>query len=151
MQTDRTPGHSVARGVCRHLLGHGFVTLQELIPAPGLRVDVMGLGPKGEIWVIECKSSRNDFIADRKWQKYLEWADRFFWAVSGDFPVDLLPADCGLIIADGYDGEILRMGCARPLAAARRKAMMLTFARQAALRLNTLRDPLGMRMESLGR
>lgn len=135
------PGQTLARGVCRHLLGYGFVTLQELVPAPGLRVDVMGLGPKGEIWVIECKSSRSDFTSDRKWQKYLEWADRFFWAVGADFPVDLLPPETGLIIADGYDAEILRMGSAGTLAGARRKVMMMKFARHAALRLHALRDP----------
>jgi len=135
------PGQILARGVCRHLLGHGFVSVQELVPAPGLRVDVMGLGPRGEIWVIECKSSRTDFTSDRKWMNYLEWADRFFWAVDADFPVDLLPDGSGLMIADGYDAEILRMGPESPLAGARRKVMVQKFARHAALRLHALRDP----------
>lgn len=111
------------------------------MPAPGLRVDVMALGPKGELWVIECKSDRADFVADRKWQGYLDWADRFFWAVDGDFPTDLLPSESGLIIADGYGAEILRMGPERRLAGARRKAMLQSFARHAARRLQALRDP----------
>lgn len=135
------PGQILARGVCRHLIGHGFVTVEELVPAPGLRVDVMALGPKGELWVIECKSGRADLAADRKWQGYLDWADRFFWAVDGDFPADLLPAGSGLIIADGYGAEILRMGPERRLAGARRKAMVHCFARHAARRLQALRDP----------
>jgi hypothetical protein len=75
------PGAMLARGVCRHLLSHDFVTVEEMTPAPGLRVDVMALGPKGELWVVECKSSRADFQADRKWQGYLDFCDRFFWAV----------------------------------------------------------------------
>jgi hypothetical protein len=135
------PGQILARGVSRHLLGHDFVTLEEVVPTPGLRVDVMALGPKGEIWVVECKSGRADFRTDRKWQGYLEWCDRFFWAVDADFPTDLLPQGTGLILADGYDAEILRMGPETPLAGARRKMMVQKFARHAALRLQALRDP----------
>jgi hypothetical protein len=135
------PGQILARGVSRHLLGHDFVTLEEVVPTPGLRVDVMALGPKGEIWVVECKSGRADFRTDRKWQGYLDWCDRFFWAVDADFPTDLLPQGTGLILADGYDAEILRMGPETPLAGARRKMMVQKFARHAALRLQALRDP----------
>lgn len=135
------PGQLLARGVCRHLRQHDFATLEEFVPQRGLRVDVMGLGPKGEIWVIECKSSRADFNADAKWQGYLEWSDRYFWAVDADFPTDLLPEGTGLIIADAYDAEILRMGPETKLAAARRKVLTRKFARNAAQRLQTYRDP----------
>jgi hypothetical protein len=135
------PGQILARGVSRHLLGHDFVTLEEVVPTPGLRVDVMALGPKGEIWVVECKSGRADFRTDRKWQGYLDWCDRFFWAVDAGFPTDLLPQGTGLMLADGYDAEILRMGPETPLAGARRKMMVQKFARHAALRLQALRDP----------
>lgn len=134
-------GQRLARGVCRALRSFDFVTVEEMTPTPGLRVDVMALGPKGEIWVVECKSSRADFRSDRKWQGYLEWCDRFFWAVDADFPTALLPDGHGLILADAYDGEILRMPPATPLAPARRKALVQGFARAAALRLQSLRDP----------
>jgi len=135
------PGQILARGVCRHLLSLGFATVEELVPAPGIRVDVMALGPRGEIWIVECKSGRADFTSDRKWRNYLEWSDRFFWAVDGDFPAELLPSDTGLIVADGYDAEILRMAPDTPLAGARRKVMLMRFARHAALRLQAARDP----------
>lgn len=135
------PGQLLARGVCRHLLSFDFVTVEELVPAPGLRVDVMALGPKGELWVIECKSSRADFQTDRKWQNYLEWCDRFFWAVDAAFPAELLPEETGLIIADPYDAEILRMAPEARLSGARRKAMVRKFARHAALRQMAARDP----------
>lgn len=135
------PGQLLARGVCRHLLSHGFATVEELVPTSGLRVDVLALGPKAEIWVVECKSSRSDFTSDHKWQGYLEWADRFFWAVDADFPVDLLPEGTGLILADAYDAEIMRMGPETRLAPARRKVMMQKFARHAAVRLQALKDP----------
>ncbi len=135
------PGQWLARGVCRHLASHGFVTVEELVPQTGLRVDVMALGAKGEIWIVECKSSRADFTSDHKWHGYLEWCDRFFWAVDADFPVDLLPPDSGLIVADGYDAEILRMGPEDKVAGARRKVLTQKFARHAARRLQALRDP----------
>jgi len=136
-----SPGQRLARGVCRHLRSLDFVTVEEMVPAPGLRVDVMALGPRGELWVVECKSGRADFATDRKWQGYLDFCDRFFWAVDADFPADLLPQGTGLILADSYDAEILRMGPETALAGARRKAMVQRFARHAALRLQSLRDP----------
>jgi len=135
------PGQLLARGVCRHMLSHDFVTVEELVPTSGLRVDVMALGPKGEVWVVECKSGRADFQSDHKWQGYLGWCDRFFWAVDADFPTELLPDDTGLIIADAYGAEIIRMGPEDRLAPARRKVMMQKFARHAARRLQSLRDP----------
>ena len=138
---DKKPGQLLARGVCRHLIGHDFVTVEELTPTSGLRVDIMALGPKGEVWVIECKSSRADFQSDHKWQGYLEWCDRFFWAVDEDFPTELLPDDTGLIIADAYDAEILRMAPEDKIAPARRKVMVQKFARHAATRWHAARDP----------
>jgi hypothetical protein len=135
------PGQLLARGVVRHLVSHGFVCVEELVPTRGLRVDVMALGPKGEIWVVECKSSRADFTSDHKWQGYLDWCDRFFWAVDDAFPTDLLPEETGLLIADAYDAEIIRMAPEDKLAAARRKVMVQKFATHAARRLQVLRDP----------
>ncbi|MDQ2091978.1 MmcB family DNA repair protein [Marimonas arenosa] len=135
------PGQLLARGVCRHLGSHNFVAVEEFVPERGKRVDVMALGPKGEIWVIECKSSRVDFTSDQKWDGYLEWCDRYFWAVDVDFPTELLPDDTGLIIADAYNAEIIRLGPEEKLAPARRKALTLRFARHAARRLHGYRDP----------
>ena len=135
------PGHRLARGVCRLLRSHDFATLDEVTPRPGLRVDVMALGPRGEIWVIECKSSRADFAGDRKWQGYLDWCDRFFWAVSPGFPTEILPEGAGLIVADDWFGEVVSMAPESPLPTARRKALTLKFARAAALRHHALRDP----------
>ncbi len=136
------PGQRLARGVCRHLRSHDFMTIEEFTPERGKRVDVMALGPKGEIWVIECKSSRADFTSDGKWDGYLEWCDRYFWAVDDGFPTEMLPYDTGLIIADAFDADILRYGPETKLAPARRKALTLKIARYAAMRLQGLRDPL---------
>jgi hypothetical protein len=135
------PGQKLARGVARHLRSLGLVSIEEFVPTRGLRVDVIGLTAKGEIWIVECKSSRADFQTDNKWQGYLEWCDRFFWAVDSDFPVELLPDETGLIIADAYDGEVVRMASEDKLAPARRKVMVQKFATHAARRLQALRDP----------
>lgn len=143
MNTQRSlqTGQLLQRGVSRHLASLGFACLEEFVPARGLRVDVIGLGPKGEIWVVECKSCRADFTSDTKWQGYLEWADHFFFAVDEDFPVELLPEDQGLMMADAYMAEVLRMGPQVKLAAARRKVILQKFATTAARRLQMLRDP----------
>jgi hypothetical protein len=135
------PGQRLARGVARALRAMDFASVEEFTLASGLRVDLLALGPRGEIWVVECKSSQADFRADRKWQGYLDFCDRFFWAVDADFPTGILPEGTGLILADAYDGEIIRMAPEAPLAGARRKALTQGFARAAALRLQALRDP----------
>ncbi|WP_317889641.1 MmcB family DNA repair protein [Roseicitreum antarcticum] len=134
-------GQRLARGVCRYLRSAGMASVTELVPARGLRVDVMGLAPSGEIWVVECKSSRADFRADQKWQGYLPWCDRFFWAVDSDFPTDILPPETGLILADDFSAEVLRMAPETRLSAPRRKVVAGLFARTAALRLQFFTDP----------
>jgi hypothetical protein len=135
------PGRRLARGVCRALVALDFATLEEVIPGPGLRVDVMALGPAGEIWIVECKSGLADLRADRKWQSYLPWCDRFFWAVPPDFPLDSLPDAGGLMLADDYGAEIVRDAAPSPLPSARRRALTLRLARAAAFRHLQLRDP----------
>lgn len=135
------PGQLIARGVCRLMSSHDFWCLEEFVPVRGLRMDVLAIGPKGELWCIECKSSRADYASDCKWQGYLDYCDRFFWAVGPEFPVDLLPEDTGLIIADAWGGEILRMPEEDKLPGARRKALTLKLARDTARRLTAYRDP----------
>jgi len=120
---------------------HGFASLTEFTTRDGLRMDVCGLGPKGEIWCVEVKSSRADFMTDRKWEGYLGWCDRFFFAVPESFPNEILPVEHGLIRADAYDADILRWGPEVKLAVARRKAMTLQFARGAAQRVQAVADP----------
>ena len=133
MESVLPPGRLLARGVQRHLRrAYRFATLEEFSPTSGLRVDVMGVGPKAEFWVIECKSSRLDYMSDSKWQGYLDYCDRFFWAVDRHFPHDLLPEETGLIFADRHDAEIVRMGKEDRLAPARRRSLLLKFARNAA-------------------
>lgn len=135
------PGMILARGVCRGLIGLGLAPLTEFPTKAGLRMDVCALAADGEIWCVEVKSSRADFTSDRKWQGYGDWCDRFFFAVDLDFPDDILPPEPGLIRADAYGAEILREAPLSKLSAARRKAVLLRFARLAADRALRLDDP----------
>jgi hypothetical protein len=125
----------LARGVARLFADLDIAALTELSLATGRRVDVVGIGRDGRVHVVEIKSSRADFRADRKWQDYLGFADFFYFAVAADFPRDLLPEAEGLILADRFGAEIVRPAAHRPLPAARRKALTLRFARTAASRL----------------
>jgi hypothetical protein len=94
----------------------------------------MALGPRGEIVICEVKSGVEDFRCDQKWREYGPFCDAFYFAVAPDFPQPLIAEDCGLIVADGFGGAILREAAPTALAPARRKALTLAFARLAALR-----------------
>ncbi|SMF63264.1 hypothetical protein SAMN06265365_12292 [Tistlia consotensis] len=133
----------VARGVCRLLDRLGHVGLTEFVLRSGRRADVIALGPGGELTIVEIKSSLADFRADGKWPEYLAFCERYYFAVPRGFPLEVLPEDQGLILADGYDAAILREAEHRPLAAARRKAVTLRFGQVAARRLQLLLDPQG--------
>lgn len=134
-------GRGLARGVCRMLAEHGYRTLCELPLANGRRADIFALNRRGGILIVEVKSSLADYRADGKWPEYLGSCDRFAFAVPATFPLDVLPADAGVIVADAYGGAIVRAPMASTqLAAARRKALTLRFARTAAARLGTFLD-----------
>jgi hypothetical protein len=131
----------ISRGVMRHFAQIGLSSLSEFSPTRGLRVDIVALGPSDEIWIVECKSGKNDFKSDNKWHNYLDWCDRYFWAVDGKFPIDILPLDTGLIIADSYDASILREAPLNKLSAARRKKLIKSVAKIACNRLLHHTDP----------
>lgn len=127
---------ALARGVTRVLHNHGLASLLEVPLANGRRADLMGLTAKGDIWIVETKSCVEDFAVDQKWPDYRDYCDRFYFAVTEDFPRELIPDDVGLIVADGFGGAILREAPLQTLAGARRKAVTLLFARLAAMRLS---------------
>jgi len=131
----------VCRGVGRLLRALGFAVINELSLANGRRADVVGLSPAGDIWIVEVKSCLDDLRVDSKWPEYRDFSDALFFAVAPGFPVQILPAGTGLILADRFGGEIVRPAPETRLAAARRKAMTLRFARAAALGLQALTDP----------
>ena len=122
------------RGAARLLLDLGITAIAEFTLPCGRRADLAGLGPKGEMVIVEVKSGVQDFRTDEKWPDYFAWCDRFYFAVSDRFPTDILPEQTGLIIADGFGGAVVRESPMAKLAPARRKALTLKFARNAAER-----------------
>jgi hypothetical protein len=136
----------VARGVTRLFCRHELFAMCE-VPLPnGRRADLMAIGPKGELTIVEIKVSKADLLGDQKWTDYLEYCDRFFWAVPHALAhlleeARFLPGEAGLLVADRYDAAVMREPSTRPLAPARRKAELLRFARRAARRLSAQIDP----------
>ena len=125
----------LARGVSRMLIDHGYAPLLELPLGNGRRADVVGLGGHGEIIVVETKSCFEDYRVDSKWREYAPYCDEFYFAVTEDFPVEVLPEDVGLIVADGFGGAFIRPAAEQtPLTGTRRKSMLVSYARLAALR-----------------
>lgn len=137
----------VARGVSRLFLRNQIMVQPEVSLRNNRRADLMGLTIKGEIIIVEIKCSRADLLGDQKWPEYLEYCDRFFWAVPGGFDIGPLHSDAfmperaGLIIADAYDAEITRPAALVPVAPARRKTETQRLARLAMRRLMGIADP----------
>jgi hypothetical protein len=134
---------AIARGTARLLRSLGFSCISELPLPSGRRADLVALNARGDIWIVEIKSSLEDLRADHKWQDYRAHCDRLFFAFTQDLPCEIFPADTGLIVADAYGAH---MHCEAPehrLPAPTRKLMTVTFAIVAAQRINRLADPQG--------
>ena len=136
----------VARGVTRLFCRQDLFAICEMPLPNGRRADLMAIDSKGGLTIVEIKVAKADLLGDGKWLDYLEYCDRFFWAVPPHLAGLLeeeryLPAEAGLIVADRYDAAIVRDAAHRPLAPARRKSELLRFARRAARRLSAQIDP----------
>jgi hypothetical protein len=134
---------AVSRGTQRLMVSLGLSCVAELPLASGRRADLVALGGNGDIWIVEIKSSIEDFRSDQKWTDYRMHCDRLFFATAAHVPLDIFPADAGLILADRYGAEVVREAPEHRLHAATRKSVTLAFARAAARRLQALCDPTG--------
>ncbi len=133
---------AIARGTTRLLVSLGFAVVSELGLPSGRRADLVALNARGEVWIIEIKSSLADFRTDQKWQDYHNHCDRLFFAVAPDFPHDILPDKAGLIVADAHSAERLRDADHAPMPSATRKTMLIAFGLASAFRLTSLHDPM---------
>jgi hypothetical protein len=145
--TDAPPiAADVARGVTRLLCRQDLFAVCEMPLPNGRRADLMAIDAKGGLTIVEIKVAKADLVGDCKWRDYLDYCDRFFWAVPPSLAQILeheryLPSEAGLIVADRYDAAIVRSAAHRPMPPARRKAELLHFARRAARRLAAQVDP----------
>lgn len=133
----------LARGIARSLTARGFATLTEFFLLNGRRVDVIAVNGSGQTIIVEIKSSVADYRADQKWTEYLEFCDVFYFAVPLDFPREILPEDCGLMVADHYGAEVIREAPAQAMNGSRRRAQTLRLALTAMQRLGRMNDPDG--------
>lgn len=146
----------VARGIGRLFARNDIWCLSEVPLRNGRRADLMGIDAKGLIVIVEIKVARADLLGDAKWPDYLDYCDRFYWGLPPGLdraPLEgeaYRPASCGVIVADGYDAEILRPAALEPLAPARRKVQVEHLARTALRRHMALIDPLCTTLDSLG-
>lgn len=125
----------ITRGAVLVFNGLGYSSLTEMKLANQRRADICAIGRKGQIVIVEVKSSSADFRSDQKWPEYAPYCDRFYFAVGQGFPTCIIPEHVGLIVADGFGGAVLREPETHVLTAGRRKAMTLRFARLASQRL----------------
>lgn len=132
---------AIQRGALRYLAARGLMGVAEFSLASGRRADIAAIDARGEVWVVEIKSSVVDFRTDRKWTDYRPHCDRLFFAVGADFPLDILPEDAGVLVADQFGAGMIREAPHHPMPGATRKALTLRLARTAASRLMGLMDP----------
>ena len=126
----------LTRGVCKLFQDLGFGTLTEFKLANGRRVDVMAIDRNGEFVIVEVKSTVADYRGDRKWQEYLAFCERFYFAVPAGFPVDMMPEDCGLIVADPFAAAVRRESLTQKLNTNRKRRQLIRFALAASSRLS---------------
>ena len=134
---DHIPAERITGAIARMFIERGDACLREFTLRSGRRVDLIAIGSGGEITIVEVKSSRQDFISDRKWQEYPEWADRFYFAVAEVFPRDLLPGpdESGIIITDGFECLEVQPAPLAKLAGQRRNHLTRRLAHVAMRRI----------------
>lgn len=140
---------AVARGTARWLGSLGFSCISELPLPSGRRADLVALNGRGDLWIIEIKSSVEDLRADNKWQEYRAHCDRLFFAFPQDLPCEIFPAETGLIVADAYGAHLHCEAPEHRLPAPTRKLMTVRFGMAAAQRINRLIDPQGYAFDNL--
>ena len=130
----------IKRGICRHMRNLNYSVLVEFRLKSKRRVDVIGLNRDGKFSIVEIKSSVNDFRSDKKWRDYRPFADQLYFAVANGFPIEILPKDCGVVIADAYHACILKEAPIVSMNGMRKKNQHILFARTAANRLHNIID-----------
>ncbi len=147
VSNEERAAQAVARGINRLFARNDIWCLAEMPLRSGRRADLMGIDAKGRIIIVEIKVSRADLLGDSKWPDYLDHCDRFYWGLAHQLDRACLdnevfrPDACGVIVADGYDAEIIRPAPLISLTAAARKAETERLARAALRRQVVGCDP----------
>jgi len=120
----------------------GFSSIVEFPLPCARRADVFAMDDAGTMLIVEVKSGVPYFRSDQKWPEYRDWCDLFYFAVDDLFPVEMIPDECGLFIADAFGAAAVRESPLRKIAGARRNSLARRAASTAFQRLHRLEDPM---------
>ncbi len=142
MNEDFLTTRRITDAIARSYYGQGDGVLREFRLKVRRRVDLITITDKGLITIIEIKSSPEDFRSDKKWGEYIEWADRFYFGVGDNFPIDILPKEHGIIKTDGFDCHEARPSPVNKLNGSRRNTLVRNLAKASMRRIEHERNDL---------
>ena len=142
MNKDILTTRRITDAIARSYYGQGDGVLREFRLKVRRRVDLITITDQGLITIIEIKSSPEDFRSDKKWGEYIEWADRFYFGVGDNFPIDILPKEHGIIKTDGFDCHEARPSLVNKLNGSRRNTLVRNMAKASMRRIEHERNDL---------
>ena len=132
----------ITDAIARSYFGQGDGVLREFKLKNRRRVDLVISNDKGWILIIEIKSSPEDFLSDKKWSEYIDWADQFYFGVAHNFPISILPKEHGIITTDGFDVYQAQPSPVQKLNGSRRNNLIRKMAKVSMRRIERERNDL---------
>ena len=132
----------ITDAIARSYFGQGDGVLREFKLKNRRRVDLVTINDKGWIIIIEIKSSPEDFLSDKKWGEYIDWADQFYFGVAHNFPISILPKEHGIITTDGFDVYQAQPSPIHALNGSRRNNLIRKMAKASMRRIEQERNDL---------
>jgi hypothetical protein len=132
----------ITDAIARSYFGQGDGVLREFKLKNRRRVDLVTINDKGWIIIIEIKSSPEDFLSDKKWGEYIDWADQFYFGVAHNFPISILPKEHGIITTDGFDVYQAQPSPIHKLNGSRRNNLICKMAKVSMRRIEQERNDL---------
>ena len=132
----------ITDAIARFYYGQGDGVLREFKLKIRRRVDLVIINEKGWIIIIEIKSSPEDFLSDKKWGEYIDWADQFYFGVAHNFPIGILPKEHGIITTDGFDVYQAQPSPVSKLNGSRRNNLIRKMAKASMRRIEQERNDL---------
>ena len=132
----------ITDAIARSYFGQGDGVLREFKLKNRRRVDLVTINDKGWIIIIEIKSSPEDFLSDKKWDEYIDWADQFYFGVAHNFPISILPKEHGIITTDGFDVYQAQPSPIHKLNGSRRNTLICKMAKASMRRIEQERNDL---------
>ena len=132
----------ITDAIARSYYEQGDGVLREFKLRNRRRVDLVITNDNGWIIIIEIKSSPEDFLSDKKWSEYIDWADQFYFGVAHNFPIGILPKEHGIITTDGFDVYQAQPSPVQKLNGSRRNNLIRKIAKASMRRIERERNDL---------